>query len=98
MDVYIVCDIHTGMTEELWQNLNVDPFVEAIGGESVPEYVLPTVFNVGCPICALGLIAQNFVSPNGRFDLVISQSIIDKVYDIYVINATFFRYEQPILW
>ena len=41
--------------------------------------------------------AEIALSPNNRFDLIITYFVSNKIYDIYEINAALFKYGQPIL-
>ena len=41
--------------------------------------------------------AEIAFSPSSRFDLIVTYFITNKIYDIYEINATLFKYGQPIL-
>ena len=41
--------------------------------------------------------AELTFSPSSRFDLIVTYFITHKIYDIYEINATLFKYNQPIL-
>ena len=41
--------------------------------------------------------AEIAFSPSCRFDLIVTYFITNKIYDIYEINATLFKYGQPIL-
>ena len=41
--------------------------------------------------------AELALSPSSRFDLIVSYFITHKNYDIFEINATLFKYDQPIL-
>jgi O-acetyl-ADP-ribose deacetylase (regulator of RNase III) len=41
--------------------------------------------------------AEIALSPNNRFDLIITYFVSKRIYDIYEINAALFKYGQPIL-
>ncbi len=41
--------------------------------------------------------AELAFSPSNRFDLIVSYFIMNKKYDIFEINATLFKYNQPLL-
>ena len=61
MYIDVVCDVHICMSQQSGENLHIHPFVIAIRGECVPEYVFPSVFNSRFLTGDAGLVSQGFV-------------------------------------
>ena len=72
VNIEVVGDVHVCVSQQSGENLHIHPFVIAIRGECVPEYVFPSVFNARFLTGDAGLVSQGLVGKT--FAIVIDEN------------------------